>query len=91
MDAFSLSGMAARNNELSKQVYLTDKTLYRYFTKVVGISPKQYLSIVRTRTALTAWVTDVAAFSPTDHGYYDMSHFYKDVIKFTGQKLSAYH
>jgi AraC-like DNA-binding protein len=88
MDAFSLSGMTSKNNELSKQLYLTDKTLYRYFTKVVGISPKQYLSIVRTRTALTAWVADMATFSPVDHGYYDMSHFYKDVVKFTGRKLS---
>lgn len=90
IDAFSLSGMGSKNNELSRQLCMTDKTLYRYFTKVVGTSPKQYLSIVRARTALTAWITDTAAFSPYDHGYYDMSHFYKDVVRFTGKKLTAH-
>ncbi|HUP10619.1 MAG TPA: helix-turn-helix domain-containing protein, partial [Niastella sp.] len=90
IDAFSLSGMESKNNELSRQLCMTDKTLYRYFTKVVGTSPKQYLSIVRARTALTAWITDTAAFSPYDHGYYDMSHFYRDVVRFTGKKLTAH-
>jgi AraC-like DNA-binding protein len=91
IDAFCISGMEAGNSDLARQLCISDKTLYRCFTKVVGTNPKNYLGIVRARTALTAWVADNTAFSPYDYGYYDMSHFYKDVVKFTGQKLSAYH
>jgi AraC-like DNA-binding protein len=90
IDAFCTAGMEPRNSELAKQLCVTDKTLYRYFTQVVGTNPKNYLATVRARTALTAYVADTASFSPYDHGYYDMSHFYKDVVKFTGRKLSAY-
>jgi AraC-like DNA-binding protein len=85
---FYESGMKASNQELASQVYITDKTLYRYFSNVVGANPKTYFATVRARMALTAYVKETATFSPYDHGYYDMSHFYKDVVKFTGQKLS---
>lgn len=90
VEAFTQSGMGSSNTELAKQLYVTDKTLYRYFTQVVGTNPKNYLSTVRARTALTAYVSGKDLFSPYEHGYYDMSHFYKDVVKFTGHKLSAY-
>jgi AraC-like DNA-binding protein len=90
IDAFCLSGMEASNTELAKQTYLSDKTLYRYFMKAIGTSPKNYFATVRARTALTAFVTDTNSFSPYEYGYYDMSHFYKDVARFTGQKLSFY-
>lgn len=91
VNAFTGSGLAADISELAKKLYITEKTLYRCFTKVVGASPKNYLAITRARSALTCFVADPTGFSPYDHGYYDMSHFYKDVVKFTGQKLSLYH
>lgn len=75
--------------ELTKQLCITEKTLYRYFLHVVGASPKHYFGTVRARQALTVYAANPAAFSPYDFGYYDRSHFYKEVIKFTGQKLSA--
>lgn len=88
--AFSGSGMTAGTQELAKLLFISDKSLYRYFTRIVGTSPKNYLAITRARTALTAYVKDARHFSPDQYGYYDRSHFYKDVVRFTGRKLSAY-
>lgn len=90
IDAFCLSGMESSNRDLAKQLCMTDKTLYRYFSTVIGTSPKNYFATMRARAALTAFTADTISFSPYDHGYYDMSHFYKDIVKFTGQKLSSY-
>lgn len=90
VDAYNLSGMASNNTQLAGEMAMTDKTLYRYFKNLVGAPPKEYFSILRVRRALTFYVADKESFSPFDYGYYDMSHFYKDVVKFTGQKLSSY-
>ncbi|WP_246859438.1 helix-turn-helix domain-containing protein [Spirosoma sp. KCTC 42546] len=75
------------SSQLANELYTTNKTIYRYFTRVIGTTPKQYFSTVRARAALSAYVTNKKLFSPYDYGYYDMSHFYKDVIRFTGKKL----
>jgi AraC-like DNA-binding protein len=83
--------MACSNNKLASELAITDKTLNRYFKNLIGIAPKSYFSIVRARAALTNYVLDKNAFSPYDHGYYDMSHFRKEMVKFTGQKLSAWY
>jgi AraC-like DNA-binding protein len=90
-NAFTGSGLDTAIGELAKKLYISEKTLYRCFTKVVGTNPKNYLAITRARSALTCYAADAASFSPFDHGYYDRSHFYKDVVKFTGRKLSHFH
>jgi methylphosphotriester-DNA--protein-cysteine methyltransferase len=74
-------------DELAERLFITSKTINRYFNKVVGITPKRYLSIVRSRTALTAFVLDKKGFDPAVYGYHDMSHFYKEAIKFTGERM----
>jgi AraC-like DNA-binding protein len=90
VDTFATSNMSCNNNKLASELAITDKTLYRYFKNIIGIAPKNYFSIVRARTALTAYVSDEALFSPYDYGYYDMSHFRKAIVQFTGQKLSEW-
>lgn len=82
--------MQLNTSQVAERMFVTSKTINRYFNKVVGTSPKNYFSIMRTRAALTAWVNQKDVFTPYDFGYYDMSHFYKDVVKFTGQKLTAF-
>jgi AraC-like DNA-binding protein len=77
-------------DELSERLFTTSKTINRYFNKVIGITPKRYLSIVRSRTALTAYVSDRKRFDPSTFGYHDMSHFYKAVIRFTGERMAIY-
>lgn len=87
VESFCLSGMESGTSEIAGKLYMTDKTFYRYFQSVVGTNPKNYLGIIRVRIALTAYVANIKQFLPYEYGYYDMSHFYKDVVKFTGQKL----
>ena len=91
IDAFCASGMQLNNQELASRQHLTDKTFYRYFTQVIGASPKNFFATMRARTALTAYITNKATFEYTAYGYYDPSHFYKDVARFTGRKLTAAH
>lgn len=89
IDTFHLSGLELKNKEIVQKLAISDKTMYRYFTKMVGTNPKNFMAINRARIALSAYVSNSKSFSPYIYGYYDMSHFYKDVVKFTGQKLSA--
>ena len=72
---------------VAERLFITSKTINRYFHRVVGVSPKSYFSILRARNALSHFVDCEKQFEPNDYGYYDMSHFYKDQMKFTGQKL----
>lgn len=85
---FEASGLVLNPGQLADRLFVTSKTINRYFHRVVGTSPKQYLSQVRARAALSEYVANKGHFSPFNYGYYDMSHFYRDVIRFTGQKAS---
>lgn len=87
IDIYSTDNLALTSSQLANELSTTNKTIYRYFTRVIGTTPKQYFSTVRARVALSAYVANKKLFSPYDYGYYDMSHFYKDVIRFTGKKL----
>ena len=83
------SGMSFNNEQLADRHFTTSKTINRYFHRVVGTSPKNYLALVRARTALTTFVDHNLPFDPTHFGYYDLSHFYKDIFRFTGEKLGS--
>ena len=87
VEAYSAGNMQYNNTQLAEKMFTTSKTVNRYFNNVVGTTPKNYFSILRARAALTAWAACKVNFDPTPFGYYDISHFYKDVVKFTGQKL----
>ena len=77
-------------SEMSARLFTTSKSINRYFNRVIGTTPKNYFSILRTRTALTTYVGNKKTFIPSDFGYYDMSHFYKHVVMFTGRKLGEH-
>jgi len=79
--------LTSKNYEIAAQVFTTKKTLYRDFTSIIGATPKQYFSVVRSRVALQTYVKHKPSFDPLEFGYYDWSHFYKAVFKFTGTKL----
>jgi len=87
---FESAAMRPNNSQLAEKMFVTSKTINRYFNKVVGTSPKKYFSIFRARVALSAYVADQKHFVPDAFGYYDMSHFYKDVQQFTGKKLTLH-
>jgi AraC-like DNA-binding protein len=86
---FEAGGMVLQPAQLADRAFVTSKTINRYFHRVVGTSPKRYLATVRARAALSRYVAAKSQFAPEEHGYYDMSHFYKEVIRFTGQRLGA--
>ena len=107
---YTENSMQYNTGEIAGKMFLASKTINRYFHQVVGTSPKKYFSILRARTALTAYVatrqtlaaTDRTrtaansdhrkghgAFSPCDFGFHDMSHFYKEVARFTGTTIAA--
>ena len=90
IDAYADTGLQFNNIQLAEKMFATSKTINRYFNQVIGISPKNYFSIMRARTALTGYVKNSKEFVPINYGYYDMSHFYKDVVKFTGHKLTVH-
>ena len=85
---YTQTGMHLNTGTVAERHFITSKTINRYFNRVIGLSPKSYFSILRARTALTAYVKDRDNFAPFNYGYYDLSHFSKDVVKFTGQTLT---
>ncbi|TDO22697.1 AraC family transcriptional regulator [Pedobacter duraquae] len=87
---YTTSGMSLSTSHVAERVFVTSKTINRYFNRIIGISPKAYFSMLRARTALTAYVSRQDEFVPFDFGYYDISHFHKDVIRFTGKKLTQH-
>ena len=103
---YEAGNMRYNTSEIAEKMFLTSKTINRYFNSIVGLSPKKYFSILRARTALTAYVAardnflpkvrDTlrpavgTTFRPEDYGYYDMSHFYRATAHFTGEGIAAY-
>lgn len=84
-------GMHYHVGEAAERRFVTSRTINRYFNRVIGVSPKQYLVIMRARLALTQYVQNRTTFDPTQFGYYDASHFHKEAAKFTGQRLGNLH
>jgi AraC-like DNA-binding protein len=80
--------MQLNTSQIAERLFISSKTINRYFQRSVGLSPKKYFTILRARSALTAMVATKADFNPYHYGYYDPAHFYKDIRHFTGQKLS---
>jgi AraC-like DNA-binding protein len=75
-------------SELASRTFTSSKTLRRYFERVIGVNPKQYFESVRLRTALSSFLCDRKSFDPAEYGYYDKSHFYKSVTRFTGERIA---
>ncbi len=84
---YGQADMQLNTTEIAEKMFVSSKTINRYFHRVVGLPPKNFFSIMRARTALTQYVSNKQEFIPYDFGYYDMSHFYKEVLRFTGRKL----
>jgi hypothetical protein len=87
IDMYVSSGMHYNTSEIAVKQFVTSRSINRYFHRAIGTSPKKYFSILRARAALTSYVQNKNTFDPAGYGYYDMSHFYKEAIKFTGQRM----
>jgi hypothetical protein len=89
IDLYFTSGMQVNTTQLAERQFTTSKTINRYFQRTIGLSPKKYLSILRSRSAIGRFLDNRNAFDPELHGYYDMSHFYREAHKFTGGRFSV--
>jgi AraC-like DNA-binding protein len=67
---------------IAASLYLTPRTLERYFAHCFDISPKRCLKILRFRKALTEYQRLGYKAPWEDLGYYDFSHFRKDLHHF---------
>jgi AraC-like DNA-binding protein len=79
--------------ELKANAALSPRQLERRFIAVVGLRPKAYARIVRLRRLIDhLHKGDTASFAVHAHaaGYYDQSHFNRDLKAFTGLSPSAY-
>jgi len=78
---------------LAKECNMSNRTLERYFYNHMGIGPKEFINIIRFRQVLLALqngstrgeLVKIAA----ELGYYDQSHFIKEVKKRAGSIPSA--
>jgi AraC-like DNA-binding protein len=80
-------------SELSIRERIGVRTLTRKFYEQVGMSPKQYASIIRFRSIMNyLFIFPNASWLDTTYrfGYYDQSHFIKDFQHFTGQSPTQY-
>ena len=75
-----------RVDELAQQIGLSQSALERRFRRVVGVSPRKFVSLVRFRKVLQLRNTgsDLTTIAHAA-GYYDQPHFIKDFKRFTGQ------
>jgi hypothetical protein len=74
-------------SQKSLELFTSSKSLNRYFLKCVGMAPKQVHRILRLRAALDSYFNNPGQFNFYGAGYYDHSHFYKEVRKITTIKL----
>ncbi|WP_343690474.1 AraC family transcriptional regulator [Chitinophaga sp.] len=74
--------------ELSKRNFTTVRQLERYFKKYIGLSPKEYVNIIRFQHALTIIKNSDKDRSLLDIafecGYYDHAHLTNEIKRHTG-------
>ncbi|SDK21247.1 AraC family transcriptional regulator [Nonomuraea jiangxiensis] len=69
-------------------------TLYREFARRIGLTPKQYISIMRHRrftdTLLNSVHGDSAAMLAAAAGYYDQSHASREFVRYAGMTARTF-
>ena len=75
-----------KTSVLAKQLHLTERTLERKFLRYIGLPPNKFMRIKRFNSAyekLKGYKGSLAELS-YDSGYYDQSHFIRDMKTFSG-------
>jgi AraC-like DNA-binding protein len=67
---------------------VSSKSIQRYFASTTGLNYKQAICILRIRAAIELKRKNIKTPSTT-LGYYDNSHFLKELKKFTGPHFLA--
>ncbi|MFV2145836.1 MULTISPECIES: helix-turn-helix domain-containing protein [Isoptericola] len=79
---------------LTGELAVAASTLYRAFRRGIGLSPKQYLQVMRHRAFTDALLAEAGGL-PTAllaalSGYADQSHASRDFTRFTGMTATAF-
>ncbi|RFS23931.1 AraC family transcriptional regulator [Chitinophaga silvatica] len=75
-----------RIEELSKSLFISQDAFEKRFRKLVGVTPKQFSSIVKINTLIRQRPPALSlTHLALESGYYDQAHFNKDFKLFTGQ------
>ncbi len=83
LEEFAAPGGGDRRiHDICRKYRIDPRRLQRYFQRTMGTTPKKAMQLIRIRKLLRQVCTNPAAVRITDHGYYDYSHFYKDLKKF---------
>lgn len=79
---------------LATDLAVSASTLYRAFRRGVGLSPKQYLQVIRYRAFTDALLAEAGgrptALLASLAGYADQSHASRDFTRFTGMTAAAF-
>jgi len=72
-------------NELKNVFNLSYRSIHRLYTNKLGVSPKNFLSIVRFRKSINYFKTFKKQIEIAyENGYYDQSHFLREFKKYSG-------
>lgn len=78
--------------ELTKRHYITVRQLERHFQHYVGVSPKEFISLVRYRSTYKKLINNRSqkclAEIAFESGYADHAHLTKEIKRFTGSTPS---
>jgi AraC-like DNA-binding protein len=94
VDVVDADPSAGEVADLADRLHAAPSTLYRAFRRRVGLSPKQYVQIMRYRAFTDALIAEGGG-APTTllaglAGYADQAHAARDVSRFTGMAASRF-
>ena len=78
---------------LTKEIFITERTMRRFFKDQFGMSPKQYLKLLRFEKAIKAISSEKETILNNialDFGYYDHAHFTNEFKLFMNMTPSDY-
>lgn len=84
---------AAKLQEISSDLFISDRQLQRKFREAVGVSPKTFQRISHFERVLKHLLLNKKQEylpSALEHGYYDQSHFIKDFKTYVGEYPSLF-
>jgi AraC-like DNA-binding protein len=94
VDVVDADPSAGEVADLADRLHAAPSTLYRAFRRRVGLSPKQYVQIMRYRAFTDALIAEGGG-APTTllaglAGYADQAHAARDFSRFTGMAASRF-
>lgn len=83
---------AVNIRKLADEVALSERSLERYFSEHIGLSPKRFSRIIRLAAIFKLITEEKPKWSEIAQKarFYDQSHFIKDFKEFTGEDPSDY-